>query len=138
MHSKSLVPGGTTTITNDRTAHWVTKYRWYSRKKQLDMMSLPSIKLVSLRGEGHPRKLITDRFKPRGLKIANITVTDYLKAMNIMDDVLVTQILADGWQSPWVVDRARREIEKLNDVSNNDEPGETGCNRLIDLIKGRQ
>jgi hypothetical protein len=83
------------------------------------------------------RELVTDRFKPRELKIADITVPDYLKAMNVMGDALVALALDKGWDSPWVVDLARKELDALEAYAASDDAGASRCQWLVDLIKGR-
>lgn len=84
------------------------------------------------------RELLSDRFKPRELKITDITVPDYLKAMNVMGDALVAQALDKGWESPWVLARAREEMEALDAYGRSDDSGEKRCEWLSDLIKGRK
>lgn len=63
---------------------------------------------------------------------------DYLKAMNVMDDALVALALDKGWESPWVVERAREEMEALGAFGTSDDAGEHRCQWLVDLIKGRK
>ena len=83
------------------------------------------------------RELVTDRFKPRELKIADVSVPDYLNAMNVMGDALVALALDKGWESPWVVERARTEMEALHAYGTTDDSGEARCQWLVNLIKGR-
>lgn len=83
------------------------------------------------------RELIADRFKPRELKVADILLPDYLKAMNVLDDALVVLGFDKGWDSPWVIDRAIKEAEMLETLISSDAPGEVMCQRLIALIQGR-
>ena len=83
------------------------------------------------------RELIADRFKPRELKVADILLPDYLKAMNVLDDALVVLGFDKGWDSPWVIDRAIKETEMLETLISSDAPGEVMCQRLIALIQGR-
>ena len=82
------------------------------------------------------RELVTDKFKPRELKKADIAVPDYLKAMDVMGDALVALALEKGWESPWVVQRAREEMVVLNAFGTSDDSGATRCQLLVDLIKG--
>jgi len=84
------------------------------------------------------RDLLTDRFKPRELKIADIAVPDYLKAVDVMGDALVALALEKGCESPWVIARAREELEALDAYGTSDDAGEKRCQWLIDLIKGRK
>lgn len=84
------------------------------------------------------RELVTDRFKPRELKIADIAVADYLKAMNVLDDALVSLALDKGWESPWVVERAREEMEALDSCGTTEDSSEDRCQWLVDLIQGRK
>ncbi len=83
------------------------------------------------------RELVTDHFKRRELKIADVSVPDYLKAMNVMGDALVALALDKGWESPWVVERARKELDALNASGTSDESGANRFQQLVDLIKGR-
>lgn len=83
-----------------------------------------------------PRELLVDNFKRRELKIANISVPDYLKAMDVMGDALVELAFDKGCESPWVIDRARGEMAMLVAWEVSDEPGDERCRKLIDLIKG--
>jgi hypothetical protein len=84
------------------------------------------------------RELVTDRYKPRELKIADISVPDYLRVMNVMGDALVDLALEKGWESPWVADRARKEVDVLEANAASDDSNESRCQWLIDLIKGRE
>lgn len=52
--------------------------------------------------------------RPRELKTADIAMPDYLKAMDVMGDALVALALERGWESPWVLARAREEMEALD------------------------
>lgn len=84
------------------------------------------------------RELVTDRFKPRELKIADVSVPDYLKAMNVMGDALVALALDKGWESPWIAERARKDLDALDAYGASDDSGAHRCQWLVDLIKGRK
>lgn len=84
-----------------------------------------------------PRELVSDRFKPRELKIAGISLLDYLNAMDVMGDSLIELAIKKGCESPWVIDRARKEIEILDAILESDDVGHAKCQSLVDLIKGR-
>jgi hypothetical protein len=62
----------------------------------------------------------------------------YLRAMNVMGDALVAMAQEKGWESPWVAERAQEELEALHAYGTSDDSGETRCQWLVDLIKGRK
>ncbi len=84
------------------------------------------------------RELVTDRFKPRELKIADISVPDYIAAMDVLGDGLMTLISDKGWESPWVAACALAELEALDALSASDIKGPDRCQRIIDLIRGEK
>lgn len=55
-----------------------------------------------------------------------------------MGDALVDLALEKGWESPWVVDLARKELDALEAYVASDDSGSSRCQWLIDLIKGRK
>ena len=84
------------------------------------------------------RDLLTDSFKTRELKIADIALPDYLKAMDVTGDALIELALEKGCESPWVLARAREEMSALDAYRTSDDAGEKRCQWLIDLIKDRK
>ena len=84
------------------------------------------------------RELVTDKFKPRELKIADISVPDYIAAMDVLGDGLKTLIAEKGWKSPWVASRALDELEALDAFSASEANGPGSCQWIIELIKGKK
>jgi hypothetical protein len=83
------------------------------------------------------RELVTDQFKSRELKIADISVPDYISAMDALGDGLRTLIAEKGWKSAWVAERAQEELEALDAFSASDVDGPDRCQWIIDLIRGK-
>lgn len=85
-----------------------------------------------------PRELLSDRFKPRDLRIANIALPDYLKAMDVLVDALTAMAIEKGCESPWVVQQARNELEALDAYETSEESSEGRCQRILEMIKRRE
>ena len=83
------------------------------------------------------RELVTDQFKSRELKIADISVPDYISAMDALGDGLRTLIAEKGWKSAWVAERAQEELEALDAFSASDVEGPDRCQWIIELIRGK-
>jgi hypothetical protein len=80
---------------------------------------------------------VTDQFKSRELKIADISVPDYISAMDALGDGLRALIAEKGWKSAWVVERAQEELEALDAFSASDVEGPDRCQWIIELIRGK-
>lgn len=84
-----------------------------------------------------PRDLLSDRYPESSIKSSNLSVPDYLNAMNVLDDQLVRELNDENWKATWIAREAEAQLHTINQWQSAEFDPESELDHLLHIAARR-